>query len=303
MTLLDEISTNPNLSSVELNNLHFVICGAALTIQSAWRIYWLNKSCRMSSKLNVNTTNEHISATKIQALWRGAKCRQKLLPQSSNQSIRRDVEVIVEQTETFLCHSIVLWHNSGYFKEKLLASMFCESSLNESPPIYKFELPMSISRECWRTIQNYFYGHEIKIYDRASFNQVMNASVELDIERLTAKLKKFILKSNLSDTTIVNKNNNNTDLDYFVDNDHEFNQPLQFLSHYYKFFKCVLSLYLKNKLNLQQTELYLSPHFINYEKMNEKEIKKCIYLLKTRLKSQNSSLVCDLIEVFLSKKN
>ena len=37
-------SQNPKLSLADLNNLHFVICGAAVTIQSAWRMYQLKKS-------------------------------------------------------------------------------------------------------------------------------------------------------------------------------------------------------------------------------------------------------------------
>ena len=59
----------------------------------------------------------------------------------------------------------------------------------------------------------------------------------------------------------------------------------------------------QQKLNLEETQLYLSSKFINYEKMNEIEIKKCIYLLKTRLKLQNKSLLTDLINIFLRKKN
>ena len=69
---------------------------------------------------------------------------------------------------------------------------------------------------------------------------------------------------------------------------------------YCKFFKCVLSSYLKQKISLQQAQAYLSSTFINYENMNEHELRKCIYLLKTKLKRHNSSrLLFDLIKIFL----
>ena len=139
------------------------------------------------------------------------------------------------------------------------------------------------------------------------FNQLEKACITLDIPSLACKLKDHDLKFNYlssNENENNNNNNNNNHSDNYEGDEETENEyshpPLQIISNYYKFFKCVLSSYLKQKISLQQAQAYLSSTFINYENMNEHELRKCIYLLKTKLKRHNSSrLLFDLIKIFL----
>ncbi len=299
-----KMSDQSNLNAIDFNNLHFVLCGAAITIQTYWRKYRLRKLLDCSFKL---TKTSSLISTNVIA--------EKLFinPQPSvenldamtkryfNTNFQCDVEILVEKCEIFLCHSMVLWYNIGFFKER-----FPAARANETAIKYKFELPKAITKKCWKIIQDYIYGYDIKIDDALLFNQLAKACVKLDIPNLACKLKEHELKSKCmnSNENTNNNNNNSFDDDYEGDEETEnescHHPPLQLISNYYKFFKCVLSSYLKQKISLQQTYAYLSSKFINYENMNDQELRKCIYLLKTKLKRHNSSsLIFDLIKIFL----
>ena len=311
------MSDPSNLNIADMNNLHFVLCGAAITIQAAWRKYKLKSFLNVS--LKTMKTSPSIPSNDL-----SEKCL--TYPQSSTVNLNEpsivnlnesstvnlnaitkryfdtdfqsDVEIIVESNEIFLCHSMVLWCNIGYFKEKILANKSHQPFTK-----YQFELPQSIRKKCWQTIQDFIYGYDIEIENFHLFSQLTQACITLDIPSLACKLKEHELKFKCMNSNANYNNNNNNSDDYEGDEETEnesSHPPFQLISNYYKFFKCVLSSYLKQKISLQQTHAYLSSSFINYENMNEHELRKCIYLLKTKLKRHNSSrLLFDLIKIFL----
>ena len=274
------------LNVIDMNNLHFVICGAALTIQRAWRQYKRknHQISHLSSKTFIRPplkTSSLISEERQPAeipAWKPY----------SNANFQCDVEILVEKLRLFSCHSVVLSHSIGYFKDKFVT---VSTEKKRSHHKYKFKMPQSITIRCWQVIQNFIYGHDVEIDDMCLYNELINAAHKLDIPSLLSQLKIERFKVNNLNT---NNNNNNENVAK------EMSLPLQLMSNYYKFFKCVLSSYLKRKLSLQQTHYYLSSKFINYEKMSEHELRKCIYLVKTKFRtSNNTSLVSDLIKIFL----
>lgn len=333
---------NFDINFEDLNNLKFILCGAAITIQSAWRGFRCRQNyniskCLIQMKNSIQEQSEETMsleyklrdfmndfqeiesecATKIQRAWRSYKSRKEkgLMAPNFGSEIYLDnfskycftnnflCDVIIYvQNKIYYCHSVVLWCTSRYFK-KLLERY----DINERLWDKKLKYQLLISTQCWEIIQSYIYGYDVVI-DKDLLDELVHVANELKIEDLKRELRKLPIDSNLN--TNQNCNNNSTS-SFSIDSKSSSSSliylasqhPFQLISNYYKFFKCVINFYVEKKLSYAKTFIYLSTNYIDYSKMNEAQLRKCIYLLKTKLKLSNSSLILKIIDIYLHNKS
>lgn len=259
-------------STVNLNNINHlnqILCGAAITIQSAWRAYKTKNQFSFQNKLSIEYLNNQFQA---------------------------DV-ILFANDKVYYCHSFVLWHSSIYFRQML--ENF-EKNISKSGSIaynracqngkFKYKFELLFSSQYWELIHKFIYGYRIE-FNIDLFSELLTISTKLKIYNLVNELNKefnyFIL-------------NNKTEFSI----DDYFKQPLEMFSTYFKFFKNVLLLFGKNKLSLKQTHDYLSSNYINYSQMTRNELVKCIELIRLANENKmfNSKLFKDLIQVLEFQK-
>lgn len=281
--------------NVNFDHIGLILNGAALTIQCTWRSYKFRKDLALNIKLNqlkkdFSDTINPFTDTFYNYLT--TKCIKN--------NFLYDVEIQIDNV-TFNCHSLVLWHNSHYFRSLLRKS----DKLSET---YQFKL--KIPNDVWQIIQNFIYGYEITIPDRLIY-QLDKACQELKIDSLLMQLNQMPIENFTSN---LNKNQNNnccsnpslsTALSLNSINNQtsrlELNKPFQLISDNYKFFKCIINLYRRNKFTHSETLDFLSTSYIDYSQMNDEQLNKCILMLKTYLKLRNSDLILKIIEIYLNK--
>lgn len=311
-----------NLNSNELNE--YVILGAVITIQAAWRAYKCRKEFKKKKFPRPNSTHQN-SDLKMQKCSVNDNSKHIFISGNSDtfsmnlftksclmNAFMCDVAVIIEDA-IFYCHSLALWTNSNYFKNIFENEQKLKIDTNSNGKIkYKFRL--LISKPCWIAIQNYIYGYKIEI-SKAILKELIDVANDLEIKNLLIDLRKNILfegsnpklvQSQISNKAYSNKMNarlldslnfDNNNIKHNKDDPNSF----QILGNYYNFFKFILNSYIKKKISLEQANEYFSSKYINYETMNEKQLRKCIYLLKTKTRIQNSALLTEIINVFLKK--
>jgi hypothetical protein len=271
-----------------------IIKGACITIQAAWRGYLcrkkLNEAFYETQKLP-NKTNQFV-----------LNCRQNVnRPVYDNESsiylnnftlrclknflFSYDVLLFVEGN-IFYCHSLVLWFKSKVFKNLI---EYYDSYDNDSTSIrFKFEL--LITAKCWMVIHKFIYGYETKITSEI-FEEVLFCARELHFEELYSELL-IVKKSSNPGWEKSDKSYNSI---YYSE--------LFLKEDSYDVFKQVIGLYFAKKISSQKVLDYLTSFQIDYASMNEKQLRKCIYLLKTLMKLKNSRLILNLIDIYLNNNN
>ena len=233
-----------------------VLVGAAITIQTAWRKY-------------------------VKTL--AASCVRNNAP---------DADVILfVQNQIFYCHSILLCSHSQVFKNLINNYKTLEHDLDKNGADhcgkacggfrYKFEL--FIHPALWEIIQNYLYGHQVKLEPNVS-KELLNIAEKFQINELVDQLARFnepkYLFEYISDTEEKNG---------------ESEQPYQLTSSYYSFFKCVIEMYCDKLLTTDEINVYLSAKFIAYSQMSPKQLLKCLSLLKSKLDIKDAQFLLGLI--------
>lgn len=214
----------------------------------------------------------------IQTAWRNYINNKNMLDKKNknqDETFACDV-VIYVQKQPFFCHSLVLAVTSKYFKR-----IFNEYTKESG--VYKFEI--ETSSRYWSLIQTYMYGYDI-IISRQMITEITKLAKELEIQEMVHNLDKILSHSAL--------NASKCDVFYLSSR-----QPVQLVGSYYKFFNCVIYFYCCNKIDLKTTCYYISNDFINYSTMSNQQLLKCIYQLKTRLRLKKSTLLLQLIQVYL----
>ena len=283
--------------NVNIDHIGLILNGAALTIQCTWRSYKFRKDLALNIKLNQLKKDFSGIFNPIPDTFYNY-----LTTKCIKNNFVYDVEIHLDNT-TFNCHSLVLWHNSYYFQNLLEKS-------DKFSEIYQFKLKMP--NDVWEVIQNFIYGYDISIPNRL-IGKLNKACQELKIDSLLIQLNEMEVE-NFTSNLNRNQNNNcdsNPSLSMALSlnsiNDQisclELNKPFQLISDNYKFFKCIINLYRRNKFTHSETLDYLSTNYIDYSQMNDEQLNKCILMLKTYLKLRNSDLILKIIEIYLNKKN
>jgi hypothetical protein len=287
------------------NEFYFILCGAAITIQAVWRGYMCRKAFKKSDNiLNLNKNNNNNNSINDEfedENMSNASIRRAVNNKvTCNSYFRNDFlcDVIINvEDKQYKCHSVVLWCNSGYFKK-----VFKVDYLNKQNNNYHFEI--YTSSKCWEIVQLFIYGHSVIIYEHL-LNDLLKLVEQLEMKELLKEIKHATMTSSsllaCSSSSLTRKSRIENSKSKTICLDSK--QPLQLLNSYYLFFKCVINFHMTKKLTLNETLKYLSSSYINYSKMNEKELFNCIYLLKTKIKIQNSSLIPELINNYLKTKS
>ena len=302
--LIDKCIMN-NLSKVKLelkrkiahvdsdDEFYFILCGAAITIQAAWRGYLCRKAFKKNLNFVVlNTINSNSSGVSVNE---ETEQDNNSICISSQESIYfkndflSDVTINVEDKQ-YKCHSVVLWCNSGYFKK-----IFKANYMNQQNNKYHFKV--YTRSECWEIVQLFIYGNSV-IVNEHLLNDLFELVEKLEIKELLEEIKKLSHRM-----TIYSKSNLKSTIEQPSEPICiESKQRLQIITSYYLFFKCVINFHMTKKLSLNETLKYVSSNYIDYSKMNEKELFNCIYILKTKIKIQNSILIPELINNYLKTK-
>jgi hypothetical protein len=309
--------------SIDLNDadtLFHILNGAALTIQSCWRNYaktlnnyntTTNKKKHHHHLLTSPFSNPHVQQACIET---GSSC---------------DV-IIYVHGKAFYCHSHILSATSAYFRKTLP-----NNNTNTQHQITYMKFELLVSEKCWRVVQKFMYGYDVEIddSDELLLAQLVRIARELEMTELLRELSKLsrfdqqyssssssssassstsltpstpfsLTKSAkydiyyLSSSSSASCNETTTTTIYSV---HE--KPIQLvISNFYEFFKCVVYFYCRKKLDLNTAYAYLAPDFIDYSQMSDCQLRKCLYLLKTKLKLKNSRLLLKVIEIYMGKK-
>jgi hypothetical protein len=302
-----------NLSSIKLklyrklvnvgnqNDLYFILCGAAITIQAAWRGYLCRKALRNNTNktmiLNKNNNNNNESTIDEELKAENVMNSMNIVNDNKvncNNYFKNDFlcDVIINvEGKQYKCHSVVLWCNSGYFKK-----VFETDYINKQNHKYYFEV--YTSSKCWEIAHLFIYGHSVVI-EKELLNDLLKLVEQLEIKELLKEIRNTSKTTSLLSYSSLNTKYSTKFKTICLGS----KQPLQIISSYYLFFKCVINFHMANKLTLNETLKYLSSSYINYSKMNEKELFNSIYLLKTKMKIQNSNLIPELINNYLKTKS
>ena len=150
-----------NLTDPE--HIDCIIVGAAITIQAAWRRY--------VKTLGANSVR--------------------------NNGPNPDVILFV-QNRIFYCHSIVLCSHSQVFKSLIDNYKILEHDLDKSESNhcgkacggFKYKFELFIQPALWEIIQNYLYGHQVKLEPDVS-KELLNIAEKFQINELVNQLAQF----------------------------------------------------------------------------------------------------------------
>ncbi|CAF0806879.1 unnamed protein product [Brachionus calyciflorus] len=308
--------------NVNFDDLCLVLDGAALTIQSAWRKYKFRQA--LSLKINIkrlrhsleHETYESEPSFVSSSISPSETESQTFLKNFSIYCLKSnflcDVSIYVNN-KIYLCHSVVLWCNSRYFKSLL------EKYENrcEIEDVRNFKFQVLCSNDCWEIVQNYMYGFDVTI-KKGLLDELIYVTKQLKIDSLLDELTELLNRTESRECVFENLNKNQNcnsssnasipvTLSTFSISDNQeiltmnSKQPFQLISSYYKFFKCVVNFYRQKRLSLSKTLYYLSTNYIDYTKMSESQLNKCLLMLKTHLKLCNSDLIVQIIDIYLNK--
>lgn len=286
----------------DVDELLLVLNGAAVIIQSAWRAYKCRESLKLANELTKLKLEdcyidemEKTPAAVIQNSWRTLDTSKSCLI-AVNQFMHESISnnflcdvIIYVQNSVYYCHSVVLWSNSGYFRD-----IFQQDEMSSTTSNLKYKFELFVSCACWELVQRYIYGHDITV-DADLIDELMQLAQQLRINDLIDDLDRVNRPKN---STITSTSNSTQSSCVNLSATH----PPHLINDYYKFFKCVVHFYTQRKLSLHKTFHYLSSDFIDYSKMTEHQLEKCILLLKTRLRLKNSQLISNIIEHYLNEK-
>ena len=290
--------------------------GAAITIQSAWRAYRIRREFEKfiySRKLINIAKNSQNYLNRFSDYCFKNEFLADVILFVGNQTFYCH-SVVLWANSTYLKYLLETYDYDSNGE----CSNNCEYSQNNCSKFkYKFELMISVT--CWEVIQKFIYGYAVE-FEIDLLEELVLVCDQLGFSDLTKELEtvlKFSDHTNFdefmglqNDEKNFNQNNNlssaslfNADLIkafdlsqssselFFIEKSNESfqmvhlttKQPLQILSSFYKFFKCVLHYFGKKKLSLDETLCFLSADYINYFQMNLKQISKCKDLIEKKI--------------------
>jgi hypothetical protein len=217
--------------SNELKTLNCVLCGACVTIQTAWRAYLSRKLFKKYktycsyfkdydmenfSSSDEEESQKYSTESKTEASTNKELFLDGLVSDYLRTNFRCDVLIIVEDKHYF-CHSYVLYCNSEKFKKLIETSYSLKRNRSKH---FSFRYKLFVSTKCWEVLNFYMYGHEISVEDDI-FDELVLLANELRIDDLVFELKNIsIIKESQADLSdcqsgkvvmyqSFNRNNNN----------------------------------------------------------------------------------------------
>jgi hypothetical protein len=329
-------------SSNELKTLSCILCGACVTIQTAWRAYASRKRFRKFKTFcsyfkdydiedfdssDDDEEEEISSTTQANILTSEQLYLNTFVLNCLKNEFQCDVLILV-QDKYYFCHSFVLWCNSRHFKEIFEASWYSRERTYHKETV-RFRFKLFVSAKCWQVLNMYMYGYDISI-DEDIFDELVVLANELKIDDLVAELESVSQKeSQISLSQVqsselvlhksVNTNNNNNndsessvslsgksslDVDTHTLKSEELKQPFLLVSNYFQFFNSVVDLFEQNKLDEEKAFGYLSnSEYIDYSQMSSMQLTECLYVLKMKMRLSNSDLIVKIINIYINKRS
>ena len=273
---------------IDFNNhcdIKKILYGAATVIQSAFRRYLMKKNFEeiIKNDLNVpdNSSNELL----------------KFSLNCLNNYYLVDCLVILNEC-SYNCNSLILSLNSKFFKNEIKKHAETKSKM----PIMQIDISF-IEKEYWEIIYQYIYGKEIKIRI-SELRGLLKACEKLEInylyEHCIQLIEKLKLKPESSSTTQSSSSEDDEDCSNEANNHvksiekskHgettknfvESLKPIKFKAknYYHKFFTNIVNKYREKQLTVDSLIDNLQK-FIDYRKMNSKQLYDCRAILKNEI--------------------
>jgi hypothetical protein len=191
------------------------LCGACVTIQTAWRAYSSRQRFRLFKTYcsffkdytaetsdddddddnNVCDNNSDLQEdTPRPCLSTQQSYLNTALLNLLQNNFRCDVDILV-QGQAYPCHSYVLWCNSECFKEILedkYASILTSPENNNITDPFQLKYELLASAKCWETLRSYMYGYSVTLDDDI-VDELVYLANELRVEDLVFELEHTLI--------------------------------------------------------------------------------------------------------------
>jgi hypothetical protein len=278
-----------------------ILFGAATVIQTAFRRFLVRKSYKkLIKKKELVFTNLKDNPNKLlKFAYNYLKC-----------SYLIDCLVIINEN-MYKCHTFILALNSNYFKNEIKKKSTSKDSM------IRIDISF-IKRIHWEIIYQYIYGVDVKI-NSSELKGLLEASKILEMTYLFQYCleQQEKLEQNSEDdvknasSSLLDSNTGKSTQTNF-DKNFEILKPIKFKAknYYYKLFLNIIDKYKEKEFSLDEVYKYLD-NFIDYKKMNSKQLYQCRLIIKNDILSKcdnndfkklNSNLKCIYLKIINKEK-
>lgn len=301
------------MKNSRINELYFISHGAAIIIQKAWRAFYKTENnVNNNNNRFCETDDDKYSSSSSSVLSRKASSNylsektdlSRLVNNCLYNFFKCDVEIIVENRR-YVCHSVVLWSSSGLFR-----SMLDCDNRDSSDHMIRFYIETFV--ECWDYVYLFIYGYEAELpKDKKIINHLFRLIIKLEIYNLIEKFNlndKIREKSNyLSDVNSFSLKETSSESIYEYDKletgcSFLGISPKMLLSDSYKTLKLIINMFETGVFSFGAAYKHLlNRKLIDYNEMSENQLQNTLYLLKTKMKLKNSTLIPQIIDIYMKK--